>query len=157
METKFKSKFKEDNKINISKEQVIIKQPPMINKSFNFSNNPKKLLSNEYPDYRNPYVFTASIDSKIKCYSVNSYKGTVRNYNEDRYRIIHKVSKPESRGDDIWPNTSFLAIYDGHGGNKCANFLKDNLHNFVRYILIYLDFRTKIFSQRCQTCNFQRV
>jgi protein phosphatase 2C family protein 2/3 len=132
METKFKSKFKEDNKTNILKEQVIIKEPSMVNKSLNFSYNPKKLLTIEYPDYRNPLVFTACKDSKIKCYSVNSYKGTVRSYNEDRYKIIHKVLKPESRGDENWPNTSFFAIYDGHGGNKCANFLKENLQHYVK-------------------------
>jgi serine/threonine protein phosphatase PrpC len=27
-----------------------------------------------------------------------------------------------------WPKCSFFAIYDGHGGNMCADFLKDNLH-----------------------------
>ena len=26
---------------------------------------------------------------------------------------------------------SFFAIYDGHAGNKCAEYLKNNLHNFI--------------------------
>ncbi len=32
---------------------------------------------------------------------------------------------------DFWPSISFFGIYDGHGGETCANFLRDNLHNFV--------------------------
>jgi len=40
---------------------------------------------------------------------------------------------------EYWPEVSFFAIYDGHGGTKCADFLKDNLHNFVIYIFKKLD------------------
>ena len=28
-------------------------------------------------------------------------------------------------------NISFFAIYDGHGGSACADFLRDNLHQYV--------------------------
>ena len=27
-----------------------------------------------------------------------------------------------------WPKCSYFAVYDGHGGNLCADFLKDYLH-----------------------------
>ena len=30
-----------------------------------------------------------------------------------------------------WPNTSFFGIYDGHGGSKCSEYLKDYLHKFI--------------------------
>ena len=30
-----------------------------------------------------------------------------------------------------WPKCSFFAVYDGHGGNACADFLKDNLHQYI--------------------------
>ena len=30
-----------------------------------------------------------------------------------------------------WPNASLFGIYDGHGGNKCADFLWDNLHHYL--------------------------
>ena len=54
-----------------------------------------------------------------------------RNYNEDRVSIILNVIKPISRKNEQWPKCSFFAIFDGHGGNKCADFLKENLHQFV--------------------------
>jgi len=28
-------------------------------------------------------------------------------------------------------NCSLFAIYDGHGGNDCCNFLKENLHTYI--------------------------
>ena len=31
-----------------------------------------------------------------------------------------------------WPYCSFFAIYDGHGGDKCAEYLRDNLHLKVK-------------------------
>lgn len=36
----------------------------------------------------------------------------------------------------VWPKCSFFAIYDGHGGSLCAEFLRDNLHNYVKDINI---------------------
>ena len=33
--------------------------------------------------------------------------------------------------NEIWPKWSFFGIYDGHGGAKCAEFLRDYLHQFV--------------------------
>ena len=28
-------------------------------------------------------------------------------------------------------NVSYFAIYDGHGGNGCSNYLQENLHNYL--------------------------
>lgn len=33
--------------------------------------------------------------------------------------------------NENWPKCSFFGVYDGHGGAKCADFLRDNLHQFV--------------------------
>jgi len=30
-----------------------------------------------------------------------------------------------------WPKCSFFGVYDGHGGSFTADFLKDNLHQYV--------------------------
>ena len=67
----------------------------------------------------------------IKSYAANTNQGLVRNYNEDRVSIILNITKPNTKNDKIWPKCSFFGIYDGHGGVFCADFLKDNLHQFV--------------------------
>ena len=39
--------------------------------------------------------------------------------------------KPLNRSGENWPRCSFFGVYDGHGGVLCAEFLRDNLHQFV--------------------------
>lgn len=39
--------------------------------------------------------------------------------------------KPATRANENWPKCSFFGVYDGHGGSACADFLRDNLHQFV--------------------------
>lgn len=63
----------------------------------------------------------------------------MRDYNEDRVSIILNIVKPQSRSNSLsyiqdtenWPKCSFFGVYDGHGGALCANYLRDNLHQFV--------------------------
>ena len=67
-------------------------------------------------------------------YGANTHNGLIRNYNEDRISIVLDLKKP-----GIQPNSSkqpkfqiqFFAIFDGHGGQGCAEFLRDNLHNYI--------------------------
>lgn len=70
----------------------------------------------------------------VRAYAANTNQGLVRNYNEDRVSIITNLLPPKSRTDitpDKWPRCSYFGIYDGHGGSLCADFLRDNLHQFV--------------------------
>ncbi len=67
----------------------------------------------------------------IKGYGANTYQGLVRNYNEDRVSIIINMTKPENYTKKNWPKISFFGIYDGHGGSKCADFLRDTLHKII--------------------------
>ena len=67
----------------------------------------------------------------VKGYAANTNQGIVRNYNEDRVSIILNIMKPASRVNEDWPKCSFFGVYDGHGGVACADFLRDNLHQFV--------------------------
>ena len=67
----------------------------------------------------------------IKAYGANTYQGLVRNYNEDRVSIIINMTKPENYTKKYWPKISFFGIYDGHGGSKCADFLRDSLHKII--------------------------
>lgn len=40
--------------------------------------------------------------------------------------------KPNNRiSEENWPKASFFAVYDGHGGTSAADFLRDNLHQYV--------------------------
>lgn len=68
----------------------------------------------------------------IHAYAANTNQGIIRNYNEDRVSIILNIVRPKGK-EHIrkWPKCSFFAVYDGHGGNACADFLKDNLHQFI--------------------------
>ena len=68
-------------------------------------------------------------------YGGNSYNGIIRKSNEDRIKIVanYKLEKPvkNQKGVEINPNINYFAIYDGHGGNRCSNFLQENLHNYI--------------------------
>ena len=68
----------------------------------------------------------------ITSYAANTYKGIVRDYNEDRVSININVTKPKnSNYTGQWPKITYFGIFDGHAGNKCAEFLRNNLLNFI--------------------------
>lgn len=73
--------------------------------------------------------FSSKENGRIHSYAANTNQGIIRNYNEDRVSIILNIVKPKGKEKvSHWPKCSFFAVYDGHGGNACADFLKDNLH-----------------------------
>ncbi len=83
-----------------------------------------------------PLIETARHSSKknycIHSYAANTHQGNIRTYNEDRVSIILNILRPECKKLEAnWPDVSFFGIYDGHGGNKCADFLRDQLHQIV--------------------------
>lgn len=80
-----------------------------------------------------PNQVKASIkeNGSVKGYAASTDQGLVRNYNEDRVSIILNINKPADRATENWPRCSFFGVYDGHGGPACADFLRDNLHQFV--------------------------
>lgn len=82
------------------------------------------------PNYSEPKCSMKSF-GRIKGYSANTNQGPIRDYNEDRVSVILNIMKPHHRAHEHWPNCSFFAVYDGHGGSTCSDFLRDNLHNFI--------------------------
>lgn len=73
---------------------------------------------------------------KIVAFAANTHKGKVRKYNEDRVSILlnaHKRFKKldKEHSNSGVSNSAIFSIFDGHGGNSCCHFLKDNLHNAI--------------------------
>jgi protein phosphatase 2C family protein 2/3 len=68
-----------------------------------------------------------SKDDIIKGYAFNSSMGNIRDYNEDTISATKIIL--EGQNDK---NTFFFAVYDGHGGNGCSLYLKENLHHYIK-------------------------
>ena len=68
-----------------------------------------------------------SKDDIIKGYAFNSSMGNIRDYNEDTITATKIIL--EDQNDK---NTFFFAVYDGHGGNGCSLYLKENLHHYIK-------------------------
>ncbi len=69
--------------------------------------------------------------SIINAFAANSTQGLVRSYNEDRVSILINVLPDPNRASIAWPKCYLFAVYDGHGGSNCADFLRDNLHKEI--------------------------
>ena len=41
------------------------------------------------------------------------------------------IANPNKDSTLPWPKCSYFGIYDGHGGAYTADFLRDNLHQYV--------------------------
>ncbi|CAD8178547.1 unnamed protein product [Paramecium octaurelia] len=84
----------------------------------------------ELPNYE-PTKCSSVQNGLVKAYAANTHQGLIRNYNEDRVSIILNILKPQTRINENWPKCSFFGVYDGHGGQGCVNFLRDNLHQYI--------------------------
>ena len=84
----------------------------------------------------NPKLNQGKISSKsfgvITSYAANTHQGIVRNYNEERVSIIINMNKLTNyKNTAPWPKISYFAIFDGHAGNKCAEYLRENLLRLI--------------------------
>ena len=75
-------------------------------------------------------------NSNLISYGANTHNGIIRNYNEDRISIVLDLKNPTRQRSQPPINAhdkkvSFFAIFDGHGGQGCSEFLRDNLHNMI--------------------------
>jgi serine/threonine protein phosphatase PrpC len=65
----------------------------------------------------------------VKGFAANTNVGTVRKTNEDRISIILNVIQPAAKSPKLpaeqWPRLQIFGVFDGHGGSKCAEYLKD--------------------------------
>jgi len=91
-----------------------------------------KLQLNSLLPNAEPIKYSEKTYGVIRGFGICTNQGLVRNYNEDRVSIllnIHKVSDRPS--DEYWPTCSLFGVFDGHGGSKCVDFIRHNLHNYV--------------------------
>ena len=95
------------------------------------------ILKKSFPNFEESvtsYIneFSGKSNILIKGYAYNTSKGNIRNYNEDTItveKIKLKKNKNNSNNENYF---YFFGIYDGHGGNGCSLYLKENLHNFIQ-------------------------
>ncbi|MCQ2818234.1 MAG: protein phosphatase 2C domain-containing protein [archaeon] len=131
--SKGRNKENKENNTSISKETQYI---PALTENVDilkYQRNPK--TSNKPMLFANPDKVKISHKNLgvIQSYAAITNEGR-RDYNEDRVSIIYNISKPQSfieTKDHLWPKCSFFGLYDGHGGDGCSDFLRDNLHNFI--------------------------
>ena len=103
----------------------------------------KPIINNYNNNNRNNYCYPNLNNVRIshRPYGIIQAYATIttsgkRNYNEDRVSIIYNIPKPagysQSKNNNIpWPNCSFFGLYDGHGGSRACDFLRDNLHKYI--------------------------
>lgn len=106
-----------------------------INMNNNLINkNIAELANLHYPNYPQVQLSLNPI-GKISAYAFNSYHGIAKIFNEDTTKIVvdYKLNKivKDMNGKIINPSISYFAIYDGHGGDKCSNFLKEKFDTFL--------------------------
>ena len=66
-------------------------------------------------------------DDFIKAYAYNTSEGNIREYNEDTITVTKINFNQKDKNDYCY----FFAVYDGHGGNGCSLYLKNNLHKNI--------------------------
>lgn len=93
-----------------------------------------EILKENYAFYQQAKHSENSFD-RIISYGVNTYRGVIRNYNEDRVTILINalINKANNNSSKHLKNLkiSYFSIYDGHAGNKCCEFLKKFLHHYI--------------------------
>ena len=68
----------------------------------------------------------------IAGYGSNSYNGKIKSYNEDMAKtIVNYQKKLVLNNEALQPNISYFGVFDGHGGDKCSKFLKQNLDTIL--------------------------
>ena len=123
---------------NNQENKNINKAQNMITLSDIFAEDNKRDINLDILDVPFDNFFPGKVSKKgygpIKVYAANTNQGIARNYNEDRVSIIINLNKSISnkcKEKKNWPKASYFSIFDGHGGNKCADFLKNNLLSLI--------------------------
>ena len=87
-------------------------------------------FSKTYPNY-GKCVCSQKMQGLMKSYAYNSYKGIVKDYNEDRVVVVSQIQKPQKTIHRTWPKMSYFGVFDGHGGESCSEYLKNNFLDYL--------------------------
>ena len=89
------------------------------------------IINTPYSFYQ-PAKHSENSFDKIISYGVNTYRGIIRQYNEDRVTILINASLNKNNNiNNNFYKISLFSIYDGHAGNKCCEYLKTYLHHYI--------------------------
>lgn len=109
------------------------------------------LLSKTYNEYELPKCSNKQI-GPLKSYSYNTYQGLYKENNEDKVIVCSLLKKPTNSKMKTWPKISYFAVFDGHGGEECSEFLKEN---FDKYLIENKNFPMDIKISMTET--FQKI
>lgn len=125
MSSSHKKQFHSGKIIKLNKSVSLTKTNTSLHK--NTSCNNISLISSKSKFIKNSIttIPPRDVNTIIKAYAFLSNEGNVRAYNEDRVSI-HSFQFANT-GKHLY----YFALFDGHGGDKCADYLKDNLFNFI--------------------------
>lgn len=104
------------------------------------ANTPEKYRKNKELAFSSESEEKEPQEEQVKCftaYAARTNMGLYRDYNEDRVSIIVNILLEINERKT--QNSSFFALFDGHAGSKCADFLKDKLHFFITNQKEYID------------------
>ena len=130
-EFKLPKQINNDKSQNIKSLEQYIRDYKLKKRRILITSAPPNLNNKNYPMIEiNP-----KFSNIISGYGENSYNVVKRKYDENRIKIITDYKLPKQvknkDGETINPKINYFAIYDGHGGEKCCNFLNDKLHNYI--------------------------
>ena len=93
------------------------------------------LLTKKYDNYELPKFSNKQI-GPLKSFAYNTFQGLFKDYNEDKVSVNSLIKKPSTSKMKTWPKISYFGVFDGHGGEECSEFLKNNFMKIPIFLLI---------------------
>lgn len=85
----------------------------------------KKISSNSLTSYQGELAVSSGASGPIRSFGAKTYTANSKSLS-NRFEVVCDIEKPtDVKGQ--WPPCSFIAIFDGHKGSECANFMIKNL------------------------------
>lgn len=77
-------------------------------------NPPVQNRKQQIPEASEPIA--TNLEPHLPSYAAITHQGAYRQFNEDKVSVV------------LEEDVKWFGVYDGHGGQKCSQFLKENLH-----------------------------